>query len=105
RRAVRTSGSPTGSSVTTAISYGPDCNASATAPASPVGRAWLATIGAGADNAAAPASRQEVTPLRAAYVTSAAHSADCPDGMALSVGSAGRVTSGSASSGVSKKPP
>lgn len=101
RWAAATSGSPAGSSVTTAISYGPESSASPTVAAYPVNRACRPTIGATVDRVVSAASRYRVSPLNAAYATSAATIADRPDGVALSVGSAGRVTSRSASSAVS----
>src|SRR5439155_18559805 len=89
----------------TAISYGPDSCASPTAHAYPVNRAYRPAIAVTVASAAPAASRYRGSPVNAVYVVSAAAIADSPDGVALSVGSAGRVTSASASSAVSWKPP
>ena len=62
-------------------------------------------IGATVASAVSAASRCAGEPASAAYVVSAATIEESPDGLALSVGSAGRATSGSASSAVSKNPP
>src|SRR5207248_4420543 len=101
RQAVSTS-SP---SPAMAISYGPDNCASPTASAYPVNRGCLVAIGATVASAVSAAARYAGSPVNAVYAVSAAAIEDRPDGVALSVGSAGRVTRASASSAVSWKPP